>query len=425
MKKLLQNHRFQENLIYYLVWLIVFLSPVVLYYGWQTGGDRTFDWNEVITIWTQVLLPFFLLFVIHNHFVAPLWLRRGNFLLYLSIMMLLVGAFAVTQCMVPGIRDGHPDRIMNERGGPRGPMPPEFRNDSLPHMGPPNGDFGGPPQMGDEMHPGGNFRPGDGFRPDGMEPGRKPDGGPGIDLFLNEDFRHFMAVAVAVLMLGMNLFIKLLFRNAKREKEAMQLQQEHLRQQLAYLKYQISPHFFMNTLNNIHALIDIDTEEAKATVMQLSKLMRYVLYESDRDRVSLSHDLEFVRSYMALMKIRYTDNVRISVSIPDDLPDISVPPMLFINFVENAFKHGVSYQLPSYVEVSFRLYAEELHFSCANSRHPAAPGSQKRQSHGGVGIANTRQRLDLIFGKAYTLDIRETDDRYEVNLLFRVASQTS
>jgi len=413
MKKFLQSPRFQENLIYYLVWFIVFLSPVLLYYARQTGADGAYDWDVVVRIWTQVLLPFFLLFVIHNHFVAPLWLRRGNFLLYLSIMLLLVGAFSVTQCTVLDTRGPRHDRVFDDGVGPRGPMPPEFRSDSLRRMGPPDGAFGEPPQMGD-MHPDGSFRP------DGMEPDMKPDRGPATDIFLNDDFRRFLTVAIAVLMLGMNLFIKLLFRNAKREKEALQLQQEHLRQQLAYLKYQISPHFFMNTLNNIHALVDIDTEEAKATILQLSKLMRYVLYESDRDRVPLSHDLEFMESYVALMKIRYTDQVRISLSVPDDLPDISVPPMLFINFVENAFKHGVSYRLPSYVEVSVRLYAEELHFSCANSKHPEAPESQQRQSHGGVGIANTRQRLDLIFGGSYTLDIRETDDRYEVNLLFKV-----
>ena len=417
MKRFLHSPRVQENLIYYSVWFIFFLSPVVFFHLRQVDGNTLYDWDQVLKIWTQVLLPFFLLFVVHNHVVAPLWLDKGKFWLYLSLMLALVGLFTVAQCTfsapqkeLPAIH-AIPPSDDGRRGEPRGDRHREtdaaFRPDSPV--------------------------PREGFRSVGQDPGHRPDVPDrlpdhepphdehlGTDLFFNQDFRLFLAVSIAVLMLGMNLFVKQLFRNARREREAMQAQQEHLRQQLAYLKYQISPHFFMNTLNNIHALVDIDTAEAKTTIIQLSRLMRYVLYESDNERVPLSHDIEFIRSYIALMKIRYTSNVRITVSVPEDLPDVSIPPMLFINFVENAFKHGVSYSRPSYVEVSLRLYDEELHFSCVNSRHPATSESSARQSHGGLGIANARQRLDLIFGEAYTLDIRETPERYEVNLLFKV-----
>ena len=110
-----------------------------------------------------------------------------------------------------------------------------------------------------------------------------------------------------------------------------------------YLKFQINPHFFMNTLNNIHALIDIDTEYAKNAVIELSKMMRYVLYESGREIISLNRDIQFVQNYIGLMRIRYTDAVDIRVEYPHDLsPQVSIPPLLLIVFVENAFKHGIS-----------------------------------------------------------------------------------
>ena len=108
--------------------------------------------------------------------------------------------------------------------------------------------------------------------------------------------------------------------------------------EMDYLKYQINPHFFMNTLNNIHALIDIDTEYAKNAVIELSKMMRYVLYDSGREIISLNKDIQFIQNYIGLMRIRYTNDVDIRVEYPHDLPtQVSIPPLLLIVFVENAF----------------------------------------------------------------------------------------
>ena len=118
------------------------------------------------------------------------------------------------------------------------------------------------------------------------------------------------------------------------------LEKENLNQQLEYLKYQINPHFFMNTLNNIHALVDIDPEKAKTTIVELSKMMRYLLYEGNNSLIPLHREVEFLRNYITLMKLRYTDKVKIDTDIPVSLPDRRLPPLLLITFVENAFKHG-------------------------------------------------------------------------------------
>jgi len=212
-------------------------------------------------------------------------------------------------------------------------------------------------------------------------------------------------------MMGMNLGIKLYFRQREDQKRMGELEKQNLEQQLEYLKYQINPHFFMNTLNNIHALVDIDPEMAKQTILELSKMMRFVLYEGNKAGVPLDRDISFLQNYITLMKLRYTDKVRINVTTPENLPNKEVPPLLFITFVENAFKHGVSYRQESYIDIGIDVSDGRLQFTCTNSRIP-----KEDDKHGGVGLRNVKQRLDLIYGENYTLDIEDKPDMYKVNL---------
>lgn len=130
-----------------------------------------------------------------------------------------------------------------------------------------------------------------------------------------------------------------------------ELEHQHLESELKYLKYQLNPHFFMNTLNNIHALVDIDSEKAKKTIIELSKLMRYVLYEANKSQISLKYEIQFLENYIALMKLRYTEHLDIQTEFPLIVPHVQIPPLLFISLLENAFKHGVSYRESSYIHV--------------------------------------------------------------------------
>ena len=220
-----------------------------------------------------------------------------------------------------------------------------------------------------------------------------------------------MALIILILMIGMNLGVKFYFKTSKEAKDMQLLEKKNLEQQLEYLKYQINPHFFMNTLNNIHALVDIEPEEAKYSILELSKMMRYVLHDGAKGQVMLKKDIEFLKHYIALMKLRYTDKVKIHFDAPDNLVDKPVPPMLFITFVENAFKHGVSYKKASFIEVGINTTEERVSFTCRNSK-----AGNKHEGPGGVGLANTRQRLELIYGSDYTLNIDDGEDTYHVNL---------
>ncbi|MCR4604351.1 MAG: histidine kinase [Prevotella sp.] len=249
---------------------------------------------------------------------------------------------------------------------------------------------------------------------DGPKPDRKPLRGPQFEdhppLILGQ--HDLVATIILILMLGINLGIKLYYRQRGDRERLTELEKQNLAQQLEYLKYQINPHFLMNTLNNIHALVDIDAERAKESIVELSKIMRFVLYEGSQPTVPLNRELAFTQDYIRLMRMRVTDRVKINVEIPEAPANSQLPPMVLITFVENAFKHGVSYRQPSFIDIKITINDDKLLFTCRNSKIP-----QTEDQHGGVGLQNVRQRLDLIYGKKYTLTIDDTPSEYNISLV--------
>ncbi len=228
------------------------------------------------------------------------------------------------------------------------------------------------------------------------------------------DLEMYWNVILGFFMIGANTGIKLMYQSIRDEQKMEELKRQNLQAEMDYLKYQINPHFFMNTLNNIHALIDIDPESAQNAVIELSKMMRYVLYDSGNEIISLNNDIRFLKNYIELMRIRYTDEVDIRVEHSQRISDqISIPPLLLIVFVENAFKHGVSYNHPSFIHIRIDHTPQQVTARIANSRHPVTESTKPR----GIGLENVRKRLELIYGpKNYTMQIEETADTYTVNL---------
>ena len=225
-----------------------------------------------------------------------------------------------------------------------------------------------------------------------------------------------IGVLVLVGLLGLNLGVKLYFKNEKDLHDIQKLENQNLQHQLEYLKYQINPHFFMNTLNNIHALVDIDPDKAKTTIVELSRMMRYVLYEGDKSLIPIPKEVEFLRNYVRLMKLRYTDKVNVDVDIPANLSEGLIPPLLLITFLENAFKHGVSYEQESFISIIMDAEDGNLIFRCINSKKAPAKTSEGVPSEGGLGLKNIKQRLDLIYGSRYKLDLNDSEKTYEVYL---------
>ena len=232
------------------------------------------------------------------------------------------------------------------------------------------------------------------------------------------DLEWYWNVLLGIFMAGANSMIKLYYLSIENERCMAILQRENIETQMQYLKYQINPHFLMNTLNNIHALIDIDSEAAKSAVIDLSKMMRYVLYDSEREMISLSADLQFLRNYIELMRIRYVDDVDIKFTSPDITlcRRVNIPPLLLIVLVENAFKHGISYNCSSFININIEVAAEELKCTVENSRHLS-----HNTGRSGIGLSNIRKRLQLLFDKDYTLKIdKSRQDVYSVKLIIPI-----
>ena len=241
----------------------------------------------------------------------------------------------------------------------------------------------------------------------------------GADFIALAVFPWWGNMIAAMLMLGANNSISVLYRNMQKDEDAERLQRQNIQAEMYYLKHQINPHFLMNTLNNIHALVDIDSEAAKQAVIQLSDMMRYVVYDTGGNSIALQEDIKFVKNYIDLMRIRYTDDVNISFHYPQQLQGrINVPPLIFIVFVENAFKHGVSYSATSYINIDMK---------CENGfvigRFENSINQNNRKEKPGIGLENVRKRLDLIYGSDYDLRVLDMGNSYCVTLKIPILNE--
>lgn len=221
---------------------------------------------------------------------------------------------------------------------------------------------------------------------------------------------------IDIMVVGANVAIALTLRYASDRIDRERLMKINAENELSALKAQLSPHFYLNMLNNIHGMIEINPAGAQEMVLEMSKLMRYMLYDSTHATAApLSAEIEFIRSYLSIMRRRYPESkVDIEASLPDsaDISGMTVPPMLFPVFIENAFKHGISYRRKSYIRIDLRTDGHTILFTITNSIPPDARPSRRP----GIGLDNARHRLDLIYGSKARLDITSTPDIYNVEL---------
>ena len=365
-----------EYLLYATVLLVALCIPFF------NGLFEYRGWSEV---WKNGLrtLPFLLIFLMNNHLLVPKLLFSDRHLHYLLSCLLLVAVvvFLFEYFLSDFIRPVRPD----EMGGgipldgsfPRGNMP---NADEVPF-------------------------PRRGVSPRAVFPPPHPD---------TPHFFNFGMALVSLLLTGFNTGVKSFVRHSEERERQSERERQFLNTELAFLKHQISPHFFMNTLNNIHSLIDIDTEKARDAVIKLSRLMRYMLYETDAQKVSLKKEIEFIESYIELMRMRYDDDMlTIETEFPAVTNNIYVPSFLFLSFIENAFKHGVDLHEHSLICLWFAHENGRLTFTVRNRKSGKVYSIIEKS---GIGLENVRKRLDLIFKDNYTLRIQPDDVIYEVNL---------
>lgn len=199
------------------------------------------------------------------------------------------------------------------------------------------------------------------------------------------------------------------------------LEREQLETELRFLRAQISPHFFFNTLNNIYSLSLEKSDKTPETIIKLSDLMRYVLYETGGMDQSLKKEFDFIKNYLDLEKIRYNDNLELNFKVVGDPKGKKIAPMLLVQFIENAFKHGASMSLGKVqIDIDARIEEESLYFSIGNTK-PQNQNLPTTKKKGGIGLSNVEKRLKLRYGEdEHRLDIMDLGDRYVVNLMLKL-----
>ena len=407
------NYR-KEHIIYTSIWLLLYLSPLAsLYMRMSSNPNITFSWHEILNAW-EFNTVWLVLMLIHNFLLLPILIlkRRTWKYLILASALLISCTFASYLIRPAGPRCYDMDKrmemsdcnyyICGESDSCHAPgLCQKMEHD-------PKEDMCRKPIHGGKPFPKPRYNPEE-LRP--ISP--VPMLGPG----------EAVAFFGGLLLMGMNLGVKLYFKTQEDREQQERLEKQDLERQLEYLRYQVNPHFFMNTLNNIHALVDINPERAKTTIVELSKMMRYILYEGDKKYIPVQREALFLKNYIELMRLRYSSRVSINLDIPEMMPDVMLPPLLLIIFVENAFKHGVSYAAPSFIDIKVEVTQDKLKFRCRNSRQEEKPDEKKKK--GGVGLANARRRLDLLFPNQYSLEIKENDKEYDVQLEIPLSKNNS
>ena len=218
----------------------------------------------------------------------------------------------------------------------------------------------------------------------------------------------------SLLLSGFAIGLGVMEKLKQNEKKQKELEKEKLNSELAFLKNQVSPHFFFNTLNNIYSLIGIDGPTAQDSVLKLSKLMRYLLYESEHGETLMSHEIEFMNNYIDLMKLRLSPRVELLIDFPKEFTDFTVPPLLFVSFVENAFKHGVSHRERSFIHLRMTIDNDKIKFVSENSIGKSSqPGDMQ---HSGIGLENVKKRLHLLFPDKHKLTIEQNETIFHIEL---------
>jgi sensor histidine kinase YesM len=204
------------------------------------------------------------------------------------------------------------------------------------------------------------------------------------------------------------------------EKRTLQREQENMKTELSFLRSQISPHFIFNVLNNIVALVRLKSDELEPTVIKLSGLMQYMLYETDEEKVSLKTETEYLQAYIDLQKQRFGKKVDIETHIDIESDFDEIEPMLLIPFIENAFKHGVGMIENPQILINLKTEDDILTFEVKNKFNPEK--NEIKDPSSGIGLPNVTRRLNLLYKNQHQLNIDKTNNWYNVSLTLKLTT---
>lgn len=334
------------------IWLFLFTLPYLL-----LPANSVYIRRFIMHIWSPLIQYMVIFYINYFLLINRLWFTR-KFVWFILINVGLIAALSVVNWYVVEffmkmefslrISEGAPQPMM----GPKGPgMPPP-------------------------------------------RPGMGPSGPSPKFFFVVKDVISYSIPLI------FSIAVRVTERWVKTEAAKKEAENRHLESELIHLRYQLQPHFFFNSLNNIYSLIEKSPKGAQEAILDMSRLMRYLLYETGRERVELNQEILFLTRYIDLMKLRITDKTRVDYSFPEASPGLYVAPLLFIPLIENAFKHGVSATKESNISFSMSIREQQVHFLGRNTCFPKNPMDK---SGSGIGLDNLKKRLDLIYPGCYIL----------------------
>jgi two-component system LytT family sensor kinase len=371
MKRKFFDSNIIKVLLHLLAWTIIVGLPLYFIKRWQVGKD--FIWHYYINTLINVII-----FYANYLFLVPkFFFDKKRYKYYLSVLVLITCFYFVSDISNKMVfkyesSNSQTEQINNQPADRGRPLPPATR-------------------------------------PGLLKPGPPPFRGMHLYTY------GFTSIFLVFFSLG----LRVLERHSQIEKLQKETEKEKLNSELAFLKNQISPHFFFNTLNNIYSLISINPEDSQKAVLKLSKLMRYLLYESEQGKTMLSNEIDFLNNYIDLMKLRMSDKVSLSVSFPRKYEDKNIPPLLFVPFIENAFKHGIRYREKSFIKINMDVAVDSIIFRCMNSLPKGKENGEN--GHSGIGLENVKKRLNLLFPGSHDLKINKSEKEFEIYLDIKIS----
>jgi two-component system LytT family sensor kinase len=366
-----------QIVIHIAAWLCFLLLPV-LFYPRPREVDLAFFEERYFTTYFLINNGFLIAFYYLNTYAfIPRLFDQKKFLGYAALILALLIFF----CVLPRIYHG-----------------------LFPNASPFNGAQSGRP-------PTGPFNPGQGIGALPGQPGQ-PGGRQGPPRVRPIISAANLAVFLMVFVFSTGIrVINQWLRSEQRNKE---IANEKLKAELSFLKAQINPHFLFNTLNNIYALASAQSEQTAPAIMKLSSIMRYVLTEARNDLVPLEKEILFTSHYIELQKMRLTDKTIVDFSIRGEPLGHQIAPLLLLPFVENAFKYGISTRERSPINILLEIQKDSLNFKICNQKHLNT--LLRASDNTGIGISNTKRRLDLFYEDRYSLEIDDKANEFSVHL---------
>ncbi|MBQ9287866.1 MAG: histidine kinase [Bacteroidaceae bacterium] len=408
MKKETLLESLPEKLIHILVWAFLFSSPLLT----MDRSESGIDWLDVVPRLGGPLVIFILFYLNYLILVPKLLLEKSKKLTFVLVNVVVCIALIFGQLTwedLTGRADRRPMPSFSEIFQIGGPGFGKPMKEPAPEQGPSS-----------EVRNAKEFSPGD-LRPEELPETERR--GPQWRGPRKEGSLHILGMRVPYLFLFRDILMQILCiivatstrmsKQYQQSEQALQIAEYNRKEaELRNLRNQINPHFLLNTLNNIYALIQFDQSKAQETVQELSKLLRHILYDNQQQLVSLDSEVGFMHNYIGLMKIRLPENVDIQVNNTVPTPNnLRIAPLIFISLIENAFKHGIRTSEKSFIHIDmdYEKATNMLHFRIENSNFPK---DEEDRSGSGIGLDQVQKRLDLVYPNQYTWEKGVKDNIY-------------